>query len=394
MRVLSFSYCYPNQSRRTWGVFVQQRLAALAERVELQVASPAPSFPVLSYFRPWPGPAREKWQGLEVHRPRFFCVPGLLKDLDGRFYARSLHKWLAGLAETWRPDVLDAHFVWPDGVGVSLLARRLGLPYAITLRGKLYPCLKIPSQKQQCADALRSAGAVICVSGKLADEARQLGADPGRVHVIPNGVDREHFYPQDKAQARKHLGLPADGRLLVTVAHLGPRKGHREAIRALASLPDDVRLVLVGGPGLGGGGAELTALADSLGLHGRVLIAGPQPYEKVPLYFCAADASVLASYREGCPNVVLESLACGTPVVASDVGAVADLIAPGVNGQVVPAREVEPLAEGLRAVLDASWSPEQVSNSPSVRTWRDVAERVHGVLTTVLDSPPEAQAGI
>jgi glycosyltransferase involved in cell wall biosynthesis len=310
-------------------------------------------------------------------------VPGIFKNLDGRLYARGLRTWLAGLTDTWRPDVLDAHFAWPDGVGASLLAERLGLPFAITLRGKLYPCLKIASQRQQCAEALRAAGAVICVSGHLAETARRLGADPDRVVVIPNGVDREHFHPRDKADARKRLGLPADARLLVTVAHLGPRKGHREAIRALASLPDDVRLVLVGGPGLGGGGADLTALADSLGLHGRVILTGPQPYEKVPLYFCAADASVLASYREGCPNVVIESLACGTPAVASDVGAVPDLIAPGVNGQIVPARQVGPLADAIRAVLDAEWSPEAVSNSPSVRTWQDVAERVHDVLAGV-----------
>jgi len=372
-------------------VFVQQRLAALAERVELQVAAPVPSFPVLSHFRAWPGPAVEPWQGLKVHRPRFFCVPGLFKNHDGRLYARGLRTWLARLVETWSPDVLDAHFVWPDGVGVSLLARQLGLPYAITLRGKLYPCLKVTSQTRQCAEALAGAGAVLCVSSHLAETARRLGAASDRVFVIPNGVDREHFHPRDKAEARRRLGLPADGRLLVTVAHLGPRKGHREAIRALASLPNNVRLVLVGGPGLGGGGGDLTALADSLGLHRRVIIAGRQPYEKVPLYFCAADASVLASYREGCPNVVVESLACGTPVVASDVGAVADLIAPGVNGRIVPARQVGPLAEAIRDVLDTTWSPEAVSNSPSVQTWADVAERVHAVLARVAGTPRAAQ---
>ena len=233
-------------------------------------------------------------------------------------------------------------------MGVGLLARRMNLPYVVTLRGKLYPCLKIPSQRQQCADALRAAGAVISVSGPLAETARELGADPDRVFVIPNGVDTGHFHPRDKVEARRELHLPTDGRLLVTVAHLGPRKGHREVIHALQHLPDDVTLVLVGGAGIGGGGGELTSLADSLGLGGRIILTGPKTYDKVPLYFCAADVSVLASYREGCPNAVIESLACGTPVVATDVGAVPDLVTPGVNGHIVPARQVPPLTDALQ----------------------------------------------
>jgi glycosyltransferase involved in cell wall biosynthesis len=370
-------------------VFVQQRLAALAQRADLQVAAPVPSFPVLSRMRPWPGPAKEQWQNLTVHRPRFFCVPGLLKNHDGRLYARGLRPWLAELVRTWRPDVLDAHFAWPDGVGVSLLARQFGLPCAITLRGKIYPCMDIPSQRRQCSQALAAAGAVICVSGPLAETARQLGADAERVFVIPNGVDTEQFRPRDKAEARRELHLPAEGRLLVTAAHLGPRKGHREVIQALRHLPADVRLVIVGGCAQGGGGRELLALADALGLGGRVILAGSQPYSKMPLYFNAADASVLASYREGCPNAVLESLACGTPVVATRVGAVPDLVTPGVNGEIVPPRQVQPLAEALAATLERLWSAETVSRSRAVRTWAAVAQEVHDVLERAAGEPTQ-----
>lgn len=387
MKVLSFSYCFPNHARPTWGVFVQQRLAALAKQTDLQVAAPVPSFPILSLMRHWPGPAREQWRNLTVHRPRFFCVPGLLKNHDARLYARGLRPWLAELIRTWRPDVLDAHFAWPDGVGVSLLAGQFGLPYAITLRGRIYPCLDVPSQRRQCGEALRGAGAVICVSAPLAETARELGADESRVFVIPNGVDTEQFCPRDKAEARRELHLPADGRLLVTAAHLGPRKGHREVIQALKHLPPDVRLVIVGGGAQGGGGRELLALADALGLGGRVILAGPQPYAKVPLYFNAADASVLASYREGCPNAVLESLACGTPVVATRVGAVPDLVTPGVNGEIVPPRQVQPLAEALAVTLERLWSAHAVSRSSCVRPWSDVAQQVHDVLARAVEAP-------
>ena len=267
MRVLSFSYCFPNHAAEGWGVFVYQRLAALAGRLPLEVVSPVPTLPVISRLRGWPGPEQETWQGLTVHRPRFFYLPAVLKSRDGQFYARGIRAWLERQVEKSRPDLLDAHFVWPDGVGVSLLARQLGLPYTITLRGKIYPCLEIPSQRHQCAEALRGAAAVISVDNRMAELAKELGVSPERIHVIPNGVDMELFRLRDRQAARRELGLPATGQLLVSVAHLGERKGHHETIRALAQLPADIKLVLVGGDSAShrGGKQHLEKLAASLG---------------------------------------------------------------------------------------------------------------------------------
>lgn len=381
MRVLSFSYCFPQPGRPTWGVFVAQRLAALARQVELEVASPVPTLPLLGRLGSASLPQQDEVMGLKVWRPRFAYLPGLLKSLDARLYARGLHGWLVRYLQKRTVDLLDAHFVWPDGVGVWLLARQVGLPYAITLRGKIYPCLDVPAQRRQCADALRNAAAVISVDSRMAQIAVDLGAPADRVHVIPNGVDRKRFQPMNRVEARAQLGLPADGRLLVTVAHLGPRKGHREVIEALRLLPRDVRLVLVGGDPAGGANERaLKSLARRTGVADRVILAGPQPYDRIPLYFAACDASVLASYREGCPNVVLESLACGRPVVATDVGAVPDLIDEARNGRIVPARDVKSLTEGIRDVFEREWPPEAVRSSRAVRSWDEVAATVVDVL--------------
>jgi teichuronic acid biosynthesis glycosyltransferase TuaC len=380
MRVLSFSYCFPNHVNTTWGVFVYQRLAALAEREELQVCSPAPWFPVLSARRGDPGPEKDEWKELTVHRPRFFYIPGVLKSHDARFYAKGLSRWLREFCQVWRPDVLDAHFIWPDGVGVALLAKELKLPYIITLRGKLYECLPIPSQSEQCAAALQCASAVISVSGRLAEEARKLGVSEDRLVIIPNGIDREYFHSRDKCTCRKELGLPVEGRLLVTVAHLGHRKGHHEVIRALAGLPDDVRLVIVGGPAQGGTLETIRAVAKDVGVEDRLILPGHQLYEKVQLYFSAADLSVLASYREGCPNVVLESLACGTPVVATDVGAVRDILPDPHVGRIVPPQKVDLLREALADVLDNQWNSAEVIKASGVKSWDEVAQEVQKVL--------------
>lgn len=380
MRVLSFSYCFPNRVNPTWGVFIAQRLAALSQREQLQVCSPAPWFPVLSARRGDPGPEKDAWKGLTVHRPRFFYFPGVFKNHDAHFYARGLSRWLREFCQVWRPDVLDAHFIWPDGVGVALLAKELKIPYIITLRGKLYECLPIPSQREQCATALQCASAVISVSGQLAEEARKLGVSDDRLVIIPNGIDREYFHSRDKRTCRKELGLPEEGRLLVTVAHLGHRKGHHEVIRAIAGLPDDVRLAIIGGPAQGEMPEKLRAVAAEVGVENRLMLPGSQPYERVPFYFSAADVSVLASYREGCPNAVLESLACGTPVVASDVGAVRDILPVPDVGRIVPPEEIGPLRDALAYVLDCKWDSEEVARKSGVRSWDEVAREVQKVL--------------
>lgn len=391
MRILSFSYCFPNPDRPTWAVFVLQRLAAVArqEGIELQAVAPVPVFPLLNRRSVKSLPARDVMEEIDVHYPRYFYLPRVFKSLDGRLYARGLRRWLDRTCRQWTPDVLDAHFVWPDGVGVSLLAEHLGLPYAITLRGWLYEAMKYPRILRQCVAALRGAAAIISVSEHLAQTAIELGAPAERVRVIPNGVDRERFRLRDKGLARRELGLPEDARLVVSVAHLGPRKGHREMIRALGSLPRDVQLVIVGGDPDGGCNERaLRGLTSKLGLDGRVTLAGRQTYDKVPLYYNAADVSVLASHREGCPNVVLESLASGTPVVASDVGGVPDMVIDGHNGRIVPPRQVEPLAAAIQELLEQAPPPQTVRGSSAVRSWGDIAADVCDALRQALQSDP------
>jgi len=386
VRVLSFSYCFPSPVKPTWGVFVLQRLAALAELVELAVVSPAPKFPLWSWLGRRLPEADDEWQGLVVHRPRWFYIPGVLKWLDGWFYARGTRRWAADFCRRWPPDLLDVHFVWPDGVGVWRLADELKIPYVITLRGWLYEAMGDRRILRQCVEAMANAAAIIGVSGDLAKTAIELGVAQEKVHIIPNGVDTDRFAPRGKAQCREELGLPTNGRLIVAVGHLGPRKGQRENVRAMAHLPDNVQLVIVGGdPGGGGNERELRDLVDRLGLNGRVLLAGQQPYDLIPRYLSAADVSVLASHREGCPNVVLESLACGTPVVATDVGAVPDLIQPGVNGEIVPVGDVESLAGAIVRALAQSASPQAIRQSEAVKSWARVAEEVHTIFRSIIE---------
>ncbi len=332
-----------------------------------------------------PGCKQEQIAGLTVHHPRFFYLPGVLKSLDGRFYSRGLTRWLDRYFESFgRPDILDAHFVWPDGVGVSHLARRFGLPFTITLRGKINSRIRNRAMRTRIADALRRADAVISVSQQMAETAVSLGVSEEKVVVIPNGVDMGLFQPIARSEARRRLGLDERGPLLVCVAALERNKGYEELIEAVSRLPADVHLIIVGGQTDGGAYLRrLCRLVEEKGLAGRVTFAGRQPHEIVAAYFNAADVSVLASHAEGCPNVVLESLACGTPVVATSVGGTPELIKPGENGELVQVQNPPVLAETLKRALSRSWSREAVRQSVEGRSWGSVAEQVLSVLESV-----------
>jgi len=392
VRVLSFSYCFPEPAHPSWGVFVLQRLAALAKLADLEVVAPVPAFPLWHRLRGLLPPKNDQLAGLRVYRPRFFYTPGIFKSADAWFYGRGLGRWLADTCRASRPDILDAHFIWPDGVGVGHLARRMGLPYVVTLRGKLYPSLENASMRRQCARALREASAVISVSTPMAEIASELIGSEKTIHVIPNGVDLRRFSPDDKARCRRALGLAPQGRLLVSIAHLKQTKGHDEVVGALAGQDKDVRLVIVGGEVLHDGYTDrLRGLTRRLGVADRVILAGSQPYERIPLYINAADVCVLGSWREGCPNVVLESLACGRALAATNVGAVPDILPQGPCGRIVPVRDADALSAGVRELLATPADPERIRRLSGVQSWEQVAERVHRVLRSAVDAPAGAE---
>jgi glycosyltransferase involved in cell wall biosynthesis len=383
MKILSFSYCFPNEMNNNWGIFVYNRLKALSKLHDLRVCSPVPFFPLFSSGKDIINYEKHDYKGLDVYRPEFFYFPFILKNYDSYFYSSGIRKWFYNLLEDWKPDILDAHFVWPDGAGVYVLAQEAGIPYVITLRGKIYECIKKPQQKKLCQKALQGADAVISVSGLMAEEALKLGVKKEKIKIIPNGIDPNSFYIKDKSECRKTLNLPLEKKIIVSVAHLGHRKGHFEVIKAMAHLSENVILILVGAEAQGGKKEDLVKAARESGLGERLIITGPRPYEEIPFYFGAADVSVLASYREGCPNSVLESLACGVPVVATEVGAVPDILPVPEAGRIVPRQTVKPLADALNELLGKNFQKEDIVRAAGVRTWDEVGEEVSSVFEQI-----------
>jgi glycosyltransferase involved in cell wall biosynthesis len=359
LRVLTFSTLYPSASRPRHGIFVETRLRQLLALggVEARVLAPVPWFPLQSpvfgrYAAMASTPAIESRHGVEVEHPRYLVVPKVGMLLQPRLLAATaLRAARRSIASGHDFDVIDAHYFYPDGVAARLLAGALRKPFVITARGSdLNVIAERALPRAAIVAAANAAYRVICVSDALRRRALALGIAPDRLEVLRNGVDTALFAPRDRAAARSALGIAPrrEGPLLLAVGNLVPEKGLDLALRVLARLPG-ATLVLVGD---GGERARLEHDADALGVRDGLVILAPMPQERLALAYSAADALVLPSLREGWPNVLLESMACGTPVVASRVGGLTATVHDGHNGYLIPWRGPEAFAERLRAIVE------------------------------------------
>lgn len=354
MRVLTFSTLFPNAERPNFGVFVENRLRHLVATGEVEsiVVAPVAYFPSRNRrFGVWAQQARvarvETRHGLVVHHPRWPAIPKIGSAISPLtlYWAsvRAIRKLMAG---GLRFDLIDAHYLYPDGVAAVWLGRAFNCPVVITARGSdvtEFPDHAIP--RRYIDGAIAGADALISVSGALRDRLIELGASPEKVTVLRNGIDTDLFHPVDRTAARAALGLTRP--TLISVGGLIPRKRNHLTIDAI-SLLDTVDLIIVGeGPDHG----VLQVQIDRLGLGGRVRLLGPRPHGALPFYYGAADAMVLASSREGWANVLLESMACGTPVVASRIPGNPEVVRAPEAGLIVENNTAEGIATAVRALF-------------------------------------------
>lgn len=393
-RVLVFSTVYPNGLQPHHGIFVQQRVAGYPEDFAVKAVAPQAWFPGAALLRPGFRPLLPRAERLEVlhgekvRHPRFLSLPAVGKCLDGALLALGALPSLIRLRRRFPFDVIDAHFGYPEGPAAVLLGKFFKVPVVLTLRGLEHRLPDFRLRWPQFAFAVREADRVVAVSEDLRKIALAAGAAPERVRTIPNGVDTSLFSPRDRAAARRALGLDEKSFYLLTVGSLSERKGAHLVIDALARLAPrlpGLRYLLVGGGGAEGDEREkLRRQAADLGVADRIVFAGPRRRDELPLWYNAADLFVLPSALEGCPNVVIEALACGAPVVATPVGGIPELLADPETGVILPRRDAFAVASGLAAALARPWDRARVAASISARTWQEVgrehAEEIRAAL--------------
>jgi len=346
----------------------------------MTVVSPQPWFPfqgVIRRFRPHfrpEVPRYERQSGIEIYRPRFLSVPGILKGLDGLMMALGTRATVRRLQSAGRADIIDAHFGYPDGYAAARVARQLRLPMALTLRGTEVRHAKDPALRPRLLEALNGARRIFTVSASLRRVALELGIPGERVLVVGNGVDSSRFSPMPKAEARRMLGLPEQARILITVGGLVERKGFHRVIECLPELRaryPDLHYLAVGSAGPEGDfTGELTSQVSRLGLKQHVHFLGALPPEGVRQALSAADAFVLSSRNEGWANVLLEAMACGLPVVASDVGGNAEVVCRPELGRIVPFDNHPALVSALHEVLASDWDHAAIRRYAEENDWQ------------------------
>ncbi|GIU73537.1 MAG: glycosyl transferase family 1 [Bryobacteraceae bacterium] len=394
MNVLSLSTVFPRPDLPRQGLFVARRLQHLAARLPVEVIAPVPLVDLSSGRVSFPTrrtpPCRREGR-LRVHHPPWWHPPGLGR-WNAVLLARAVEPAATRLRLEFPFDLIDAHFAWPEGVAASELARHFACPYTVTLRGCELVHGKVPSRRREMEQALRRAAAVIAVSRELLEFALELGAVPDRSFLVPNGVDASIFHPQPRELIRARLSMQPHRHHLVSAGHLIPGKGHH---RLAALLPElarrglDVELWILGDPGAGTDQRpHLHALRRELGLEDRVHVLPSVPPEILAQYMSAADLVCLASEREGWPNVVHEALACGTPVVATRVGAVPDLVCSPDFGRVVPPGDDRALAEAIIEALRTPFDRERIARHGASRSWDAVAEEIAGIFEKILAETP------
>jgi glycosyltransferase involved in cell wall biosynthesis len=355
MRLLLITNVFPNPIHDVRGTFNFEMARALVrEQVDLAVLSP------VSWIEEWKGKRRGRTIGRERHRlidgilayyPPYYYTPKVLRRYYGSFMWHSIRKFAVPVAKEYAPDAVISYWAHPDGYVGLRIAQELGKPCVVVIGGSDVLLLCKESARRKCVvNVLSAADAVIVVSHDLKRQVERLGIDPKRVHLCWRGVNSEAFCPGDCLAARGRLGLPLDKPLVLCVAGMVPVKGLPylvDAAKILKQRGVAYQLLLVGAGPLQ---QSLRSRCLQRGLHEEVRFVGQVMHDALPDWYRAADLTVLPSLSEGIPNVLLESMASGTPFVATSVGGIPEIAAEGIDF-LVPPRNPLALADAIAAGL-------------------------------------------
>lgn len=377
--LLVFSSLFPSIKRPGAGVFIRERMFRVGQHIPIIVVSPVSWFPLQSIIRYWKPYFRlqpdsyEEQDGIKVFYPRFFSVPGIFKHWDGFFMALGVWFFLRKVKKQYDFNLIDAHFAYPDGYAASLLGKWLNIPVTITLRGTEVPLSKDPAKKTRMIEALANAERVFSVANSLKEHVVKLGANRDKIEVIGNGVDCKKFYPVDKCEARKKLNIPESAKVIISIGGLVDRKGFHRVLDVMPELvkefPEIIFLIVGGDSPEGGIRNKLEIQVQQLNLLNHVRFLGALPSEELKIPLSAADVFVLATANEGWANVFLEAMACGLPVVTTDVGGNQEVVNSPELGLIVPFGDAKALEKAVTEAIVRQWDKDKILHYATENNW-------------------------
>jgi teichuronic acid biosynthesis glycosyltransferase TuaC len=387
LRILTLSTLFPAASMPNFGIFVERQTAALTAVRDFAVTVINPIG-----VAPWPlsllgENARladlhnEQWGELDVYRPRFTAIPKIGGRLNPGMIARAVLPLAKRLHAEIGFDLIDAEFFYPDGPAAMKLSEALGIPFTIKARGAdIHHWGQQPGCMLKILEAADKAAGLLAVSGALKADMAALGINADKIMVHYTGLDQLRFLPRDRAEEKAKLGI--SGPLILSVGALIPRKGQDLLIAALPALPDAMLMLA----GRGDSEGDYRALASKLGVADRVAFLGSVPHDDLPALLAAADVMALVSSSEGLANAWVEALACGTPIVASDVGGIQELVKTPEAGRIV-ARTPEAIATAIKDILANPPSREAVAANVSAFSWDENAKQLAAFFRQVANTP-------
>ena len=394
MKILFLSTVFPNAIEPSLGCFNDLLVRALAIGHQVEVVSPIPWVNLVrGYRRGLRVPMYQRIAdpaGFGIHYVPFLYPPKILRSRYCAFYWSSIAGTVQSLIRTHRPELIIGYWAHPDGEAAVRIGRLVGAPSSVIIGGSdVLLVTRKPSRRRRVQAVLQATDAVITVNDDLKEAVMRLGIRADKVHVWHQGIDVSRFRPGDRFLARQKLSIPVSARVIVWVGRMVSVKGLDILLRACLRLRTrdvDYHLYLIGDGPLR---RELTAQTEAGGLSRHVTFEGPKLHDELPDWYRSADLTVLPSRSEGLPNVLRESLACGTPFVASNVGGICE-IGDETCSILVPPEDPEALAEAIEQGLcrwDSAGRPEIV---PRFLTWEESAESLLRILKTSTSAFPVA----
>jgi teichuronic acid biosynthesis glycosyltransferase TuaC len=388
LSILVYTTMFPNSVQPLWGNFVLERMRHLLPYADLSVMAPVPYFPKVGLNGRWSQfakvPRFERFAGFEMHHPRYMVLPkvGMSTHAVSMFLGS-----LGQVAKVLRArdvDIIDAHYVYPDGLAAVTLASIFKKPVIVSARGSdinVFPSFR--TIRPMIRKVLKQVDALIAVSQSLKDRMIELGCPHEKITVIGNGVDSVKFAPLPRSEMRRKLGLNDHRPIVLSVGHLKPNKGFHiliDAVEQLRKMRPDILLIIIGD---GEYRKDLESRVRRLSLHHNVEFTGARPHSELIQWYSAANVFALASLNEGWPNVLLEAMACGVPVVATPTGGTPEVVVSDQLGLLCE-RRPEAFASALATALSRQWDHDVITAHAAAHHWNKVALRTLSLYESVI----------
>ena len=386
LNILTYTTLFPNNTHPSFAVFVRERIRFMTGVMNLKVVAPVPFFPSININKKWFTYSQvykiENQNGIEVFHPRYFIIPKFFMSLYGYFLYYSTIGILKKIKEYFNFTLIDSHYAYPDGYASVLSGKSLGVPVTITVRGtdiNLFPTF--PRIRNKIIYALTHANKIISVSQALKDKIIDMGIPESKIDVIRNGVDTSVFYPIQNV--RDELNLPKNRKIILSIGNIYETKGFQLLIKSLDIIrnrQEPPLLVIIGeGPYKN----VLVDLITTLSLNNDVLFAGLKPHKTLFQWYNACDVFCLASFREGIPNVIFESFACGKPVVATGVGGIPEVVT-NDNGLIVPELSAEKIASAIVKSINTRWNHKKIVDHAKIFNWDFTTKKLFSLFQSVI----------